>query len=260
MRDLRALRDLRGLRSHFAGGGGDADVALYIATAGITDVDEIAAITTAVAALKAGDLWDLSYLIYPLSPTSLAAAAVPLKAVAFTMSWLNTPSHAQAGITFNGTTSHGDTGWTANDEVDSNIDFGYTIRTSFSGSNPWAHGAAATDLTGARGFGGSVLFYNGNNNPVVGTISAAGTKIHTSSRRSATDHEGYINGVPDGVIVVSSTGLPALPEYLGGRNLASALANANAGTSSWLHYHKGLSDAEALEINNIIAAYSTSVR
>lgn len=263
MRDIRKIGAIRDIRSHFAGGGDalDPDVAIYIASASIVDQTEIDAINTAVLSMKSGTLWDASFVIYPLSPTSLAAAAVPLKGVSFTMTWFNTPVHSSAGITF-GSSRYGDTGFVVADEVVSSIDWGYTVRSNMVNANAHVNGAADANITGARNVLSVWRMYaNGGSPAVTAAVADTTIRIATASRRSATDLEAYIEGISAGTESASQSTLPVgLSEYLGGRNVASALTLPNAGISSWMHYHEGLSDSEALELKNIIQAYTTAAR
>ena len=97
----------------------DADTSVYLATASITDTTEQAAVNQLVLDLKgtgstpnSTDLWTDAAAFYPISPTSLSAAAYNLRdTTSFNMTWANSPTHASTGVTFNGSTQYGDTGF-----------------------------------------------------------------------------------------------------------------------------------------------------
>lgn len=90
--------------------GNDPDMLAYIATAGITDPTEIDAVAALVFALKAAGIWDKFLGLYPISPTSLAAAAVNLKNPALNITWVGAVTHAATGVSSNAVTKYGDTG------------------------------------------------------------------------------------------------------------------------------------------------------
>ena len=97
----------------------DADAQAYITAAGITDTTEQAAVNQLVLDLKgtgstpsSTDLWTDAAAFYPISPTSLSAAAYNLRdTTTFNMTWANSPTHASTGVTFDGLTQYGDTGF-----------------------------------------------------------------------------------------------------------------------------------------------------
>ena len=97
----------------------DADAVAYFTAAGITDTTEKDAANQLVLDLKgtgstpnSTDLWTDAAAFYPISPTSLSAAAYNLRdTTSFNMTWANSPTHASTGVTFDGSTQYGDTGF-----------------------------------------------------------------------------------------------------------------------------------------------------
>lgn len=239
----------------------DIDLAYFILDGNINSSTEASALIDLVAGMKAGTLWSKSYAIYPVSPTSLNAAALDLKGT-YPITWNNSPTHAATGVSFNGTTQYGDLGFDTNSLGDDN-DFGYTADASIpTPGSPWLNGAGGTTYTGFRNVGGNLLAYNGSNNPTNAspTFDPASGGVFTSNRTSSTSHKLWINGTEYDEITVANSSLPTINEFVGGRNVAGSLSNGGGSNFRTLAYHQGLTDSEVLELHNLINAYNTAVR
>lgn len=91
---------------------GDPDALAYISAAGITSPTQQTAIDNLVTSLKASGMWANLYAFYPLMGSSLTAMSYNLKNTAqYQITWANTPSIVSGGLSFNGTTQYGDTGF-----------------------------------------------------------------------------------------------------------------------------------------------------
>jgi hypothetical protein len=235
----------------------DIDLAYYIIKGGITDTTETEGLVDLVSGLKSSGLWAKSYAIYPISPTSLAAAALDLKGT-YGITWYNTPTHASTGVSGNGTTQYGDTGFNPSTQAAVG-NYGYTVSAGMVGSD-WANGSAGGGFfTGASGFTND-LVYNGPNSPISGNATSTTKRVITSSRRSTTDHEAYSNGVSVGSDATLATGLPNLSNYVLARNLAGSPSGYLAQEMNFYVEHQGLTDDEVSTLYDLITAYNTSVR
>jgi len=92
----------------------DADAALFISTAGITDATEQAAIIALVEELKTtAPLWDNGVALYPIVGGTQAKFAYNLvDPTAYEINWVNTLVVSDQGVKSNGTDSYGRTGIT----------------------------------------------------------------------------------------------------------------------------------------------------
>ena len=255
--------------SGFGGGGGgiDPNAQAYITAAGITDPTEQAAVNQLVLDLKGTgsttnntDIWGSSYAIYPLSPTSLAAAEYNLKAPTTNITWLNNPTHATTGITGNGVNAYGLTGYNPVSLGWDKSNAGLTYSGEYSeadyplGSlqNPKFFG-----IRNAAGFKGS---YVGSNSTAALAATTA-RNVATASRTSTTSNKMFINGVQIAENVNSE--LNDLPNV---NIMVLALANGAspfapfAGEIDFVALHTGLTNNQAKDLSDAITTYNTAVR
>ena len=246
----------------------DADAKTYIDDAGITNRIEIAAINQLVLDLKGtgsttnnNDLWTGMGAIYPVSPTSLTAAAFNLKdPTSFEITWYNSPTHATTGISGNGTTQYGDTGAVMGTILSDEDDSGMTYSGDYS-SGDFAMGTStstgrwAIRTTASKRYGYSGL----SSAPVSGGDAGAG--IYTIVRRSTTDKELYKNGASIATNTTSDTGsFPSTQNlYVLGRNNNGSAGNLFAGEIDFWAVHQSLTDNEAQDLYDAITTYNTAL-
>lgn len=240
----------------------DIDVAYYIIKGKITDATEAQAIIDLVAGMKAGTLWGKSYAIHPISPTSLSAAALDLKST-YDITWANTPTHASAGVTFNGSTQYGDTGFNQSVVIGATFSEALTLsRTqSAAGVDYYAGAASAAIPFGItqRNETTTTSAFDRNNGAPITVTDGAG--VWTHSRRANNDFEYYKDGVSQGTNTTTATlGAPNANLFYGCFNNNGTPSIFAAYTLSFGVITSGLTDAEALELYNIINAYNTAVR
>lgn len=244
----------------------DADAKTYIDDAGITNRTEIAAVNQLVLDLKGtgsttnnNNIWASMNAIYPVSPTSLAAAAYNLKdSATFPITWANSPTHASTGIKGGGT-SYGDTGYDANSEGMSNNDFGITYSGVYSGGD-YAMGVLGGGVYFAiRNTSNNKIFYGGSSsNPALG--GDATRSVTTAIRSSNISREIFKNGVSNGTNTTSDTGtLPALNIYVLALNNSGSPAGSFAKETDFYAVHTALTDGEVVDLYDAITTYNANV-
>ena len=181
----------------------DPDVTAYIAAASIVDATEIAAVNQLFLDLKGTgsttnntNIYSKFYALYPISPTSLAAASInAVNPSVYDITWINPPIFSPTGIKGNGTNIYGSTNFIPNASGASENNFGITLDIATGsgggvdfGSNSYIHLAMLnptyTYILGSLGAS------------VSGTANALG--VRTMVRRSANDMEAYLNGSTEG--------------------------------------------------------------
>ena len=271
---------ISGKVSGFGGGGGgiDPNAQAYITAAGITDATEQAAVNQLVLDLKGigstpsgTDLWTDAAAFYPISPTSLSAATYNLRdTTSFNMTWANSPTHGYTGVTFNGSTQYGDTGFNPNVETLAN-DYDITLGMQIVNASITAVGLmSAVVSTGSRT---QMLLINGNlyqdiHNTGGGrwVTSTGGTyegrMIVSADRIANGGRTNYLNGTSLGTKVSESSGTPVnLSLFVGAQNNGSGGQNFTAIEMRFgLIIPKGLDATAVTDLDDAIARYSTAVR
>ena len=251
--------------AHLPYNGSDADANAYINAAEITDLSEIAAIEQLFSDLKGtgsttnnSNIYSKFVALYPMSPTSLAAAAVnAVNPSTYDYTWFNSPTHSASGVSFNGSTQYGDSGMIPSANF-TDYDFAQTL--SFSSAN-YNNGYP----TGA--VGGNVLTRFRNTprfeNQVGGitlTDSGANNGVYIGSTRSTTDSELYFNGVSQASSGATTSASPStLSLYLGGFNSSGTMAGPANFTCDFNAYSTGLTDNEAQDLYDAINTYNTAL-
>jgi len=240
----------------------------YIAAAGITDTTEKDAVNQLVLDLKGTgsttnntDVWIDSYAVYPLSPTSLSAAAFNLKQPTQNITWFNSPIHSINGVRGNGTNMYGDTNWNPTTEsVDTN-NSGLTYSGDYSDADYPMGVAGGGRYLALRTRSGSRISYIGTTASQA-TYTNAG-RVTTSSRTAEFEHKIYKDGVfaasnlatSSGGSTAANTSIFILGVSANGN--PSALFN---GEIDFAAAHKGLSANQAQDLYDAITTYNTAVR
>jgi len=245
----------------------DADAEAYFIAAEIPNATEQIAANQLVLDLKGTgsttnntDVWGSSYAIYPLSPTSLAAAEYNLKAPTTNITWLNNPTHATTGITGNGVNAYGLTGYNPVSLGWDKSNAGLTYSGEFS-NNDYAMGSLQSPkFFGIRTALGFKYSYIGSS--ATGALAATTARnVATASRTSTTSNKMFINGVQIAENINSE--LNDLPNV---NIMVLALANgaspfaAFAGEIDFAALHTGLTNNQAKDLSDAITTYNTAVR
>ena len=249
----------------------DSDALAYIEAAGITDRVECAAVNQLVKDLKGTgsttnntDVWTDSDVIYPLSPTSLDAAAFNLKdPSAFEITWFNTPTHSTTGITGNGTTQYANTGYNHITEGASINNMGFTYSGDYKDFDR-AMGAVNTGQSPNSYFELSCTaaarnFYGGQNGNQA-SFSATARGVSTGVRSAADNRVVYFDGVAGTANTTTDTAaFPNLDIFLLSRNVNGSPAAYFAGEVDFYALHKALTANQAQDLYDAITTYNRTV-
>lgn len=255
----------------------DPDAEAYFTAAGITDPTEKAAVNQLVLDLKGTgstpngtDLWTDAAAFYPISPTSLSAAAYNLRdTTSFNMTWANSPTHASTGVTFNGSTQYGDTGFNPNVETLAN-GYDITLGAQIVNASVTAVGLMSAVLSTSSRTG--MLLISGNiyqdiHNTAGGRLitSAGGTlqgrMIVSADRIANGGRANYLNGTSLGTASTESQGIPVnLSLWVGAQNNGSGGQNFTAIEMRFgLIIPKGLNATAVADLDDAIVRYSTAL-
>lgn len=254
-------------------GGFDPDAQAFITAAGITGETQQAAINQLVLDLKGTgsttnntDVWNDLYALYPFCPIdgstqTLAGYSYNLVNTAtFQVTWFNSPSIDSAGVTFNGSNQYGDTGFDISTDFLSGMDSGMTLSkvselSSGNGSYMGGFDGSTKIFQLVEAFGDEIGACNGFANVSFGSFI---NNINTIVRRSATELEGYEDGVSIGTnntnVGTPSSGTANIS--LGGRS-GSFLKNCKIGGGSAIH--KGLPSNQVVDLYDSIEKFNTAL-
>lgn len=240
----------------------------FIAAASIVDATEIAALEQLeLDLLGTGsttnntDVMSKLIAFYPVSPTSLAAAAYNfVDPTTYQITWYNSPTHSATGIQGDRATAYGDTG--LDYSILSNADCGLVSRGTMTGAdssigatNGGVNGFYLRELTGTGYIAGT--FTNRAE-----TATKVSPELYIGTSRADNDREVFMNGVS------SATNTASDPStFSSGINITLLAVNQN-GT---LNYHQGTLDIstwaitlglttnEAIDLTDAIETYNANV-
>ena len=250
-----------------SGSGYDPDAEAYFTAASITDTTEKDAVNQLVLDLKGtgsttnnNNIWTGMNTIYPVSPTSLAAAAFNLKdPTSYEITWYNSPTHATTGITGNTTSMYGDTGYNPNTEGMSNNNFGITQSGEYSGGDYAMGTYDGTGLFGIRNTSSKKIFYAGS------TSNSAGggdtTRSVTTGIRNANDsREVFKNGTSNATNTTTDTEtLPSFNVFVLALNNSGSSAGYYAAEADFYAIHTALTAGEVQDLYDSITTYNANV-
>mgnify|MGYP003631735419 CR=1 FL=1 len=215
-----------------AGSAYDADAEAFFTASGITDTTTKDAVNQFVLDTKGGasstttnqsDLWTKAVAIWPMvqgnSATPAVAHAQDLKTT-FDLTFINAPTFATTGITFNGTTQYAQTG--------------LNVATSLSTHDVTLCACSNVDLTGNRTFMGArdasvnileisniggteQLYFRCYDNPNANAVSVSNGVV-VGTARSSTDFELYRNGTSIDTGTTSTKTPPSIEMYIACQN------------------------------------------
>ena len=255
----------------------DPDAVAYFTAAGITDTAEKDAVNQLVLNLKGTgstpsgtDLWTDAAAFYPISPTSLAASAYNLRdTTSLNMTWANSPTHASTGVTFDGATQYGDTGFNPSTASLAN---GYDITLGVQIVNASVTALRLMSAVVSTGSRTQMLLNSGNiyqdiHNTTGGRLvtSAGGTyqgrMIVSADRIANGGRANYLNATSLGTKLSESSGTPVnLTLWTGAENNGSGGSNFSAFELAFgLIIPKGLNATAVADLDDAIVRYSTAL-
>lgn len=237
----------------------DPDAYNFIDAAGITDATQQAAISNLVINLKGAGLWTLLEAAYPLVGGSAFAHSWNLKNPStYRVSWVGGMTHSSLGVIGNGS-GYGNTTFRPTSLPQNSIHVGVYTRNTFSAGS--RHISGLDRNTGIVYFDALSWFESlptsapyahlnsGNTAVTPGGINRTTIGSIMLNRRDSTTVRGYVQGISTGT---------------GGSNSVGVYSNVLifAGTDatySFAHIGAGLTDAQAISLQNIIQTYQTAL-
>jgi hypothetical protein len=257
-----------------AGSAYDADAAAFFTAYSITDTTEKDALNTFVLALKTGpinasNLWTDVFsggAVYPISPTSLAAAAGNLmNPGTFDLTWVNTPTHATTGVTFNGTTQYGRTGYIPSTHGTTNnlhISSYLKNNTAVNGASIGVYDVnslSRVSLAPRFGDGNSYsVCYSLTNMLVAGAGDSSG--LATMTRIASNDLRLFRFATQKGVQTAAVSGtIPTKELYVAALNSDGTSGFFISNEARLFSIGKGMTTAQVQDWNSAVQTYQTNV-
>jgi hypothetical protein len=247
------------------------DASAYIIAAGITDPTEQAAATQFVLDLSGRgsttnntNQWSKHYALYPMSPTTLNAAAYNIKdPTEYKITWYNNPTHSLNGVSGNGVDQYGDTNFNlANDTASLNISIGAWI----SANNTLAQADMGAQNSSSPNSGAMLFPYNAGTHDAstVGEYTGGTTPMSTDRddfmlvQNNGTNLQKFRNGVsyynaPQALGTADSNNT-----FILARNLNGANALSSKGTS-FNNISEHLTQNEITDLYDAMNTYNVSM-
>ena len=248
----------------------DPDAVAYFTAASITDVTEKDAVNQLVLDLKGtgsttnnSDVWTDMLAFYPISPTSLAAAAYNLiDPTLYEIDWKNSPTHSTEGIEFDGTAQYGDTGLkpsTVMTSQDTSIGWKGVPDTGATMSSMGSIVTTSQRLQLLRT--ASAVTGRSYRTGTTYQVSASGTRNYshyTMSQRGASDVELYEDGVSVDTGLGGGT-LPNINIFFGAQNNAGSPTNYWDGEMTFGFAGNGLITNQVVDMYDAVVKYNRTV-
>lgn len=240
-----------------------APVAAYIAAAGITNPTEKTAVTNLYNSLVSAGVYSRFDRLQPISPSSLSAAAFDLVTATATITWVNSPTDAASGVTFDGATQYGLDVQTmdqypiyglANDQGSAGI---YVTGTGSGSGIRQLMGAGALNGFQRSGTGNMNLnLKSGGQSP--GVLFSTG--FWAANKFTSSNFSMYKNGSLIGNSSVPSSGTaPAIQMAWGCLNTGGNFIRFLSETIAFGYVGGSFTDAEQAQISTIVNAYQTAL-
>lgn len=263
----------------------DADAEAFFTAAGITDTTEKNAVNQLVLDFKGGtgcltpsstDLWTNAAAIWPVSPTSLAAAAYNLRDTAlFKYTWFNSPTHASTGVTFNGSTQYGDTNLSPSSLTLANsYDMTLCVQMANGDANTLGmlagrYGSSTTQRTQMLISSGNFLqdIHSAGSARLTTSTSGIynGRFVATADRIADGGKANYLNGSSLGTLSSQNDGTPYTYNlFTGAQNAQNSATPSPTGYSDFEYrfgciLKEGLNSTEVADLDDAIVRYSTAL-
>jgi hypothetical protein len=246
----------------------DADAEAFITAAVITDATQKSAIRQLVRDLKAASLWTKMHAIYPFVGGSSSSHSYNLKNTAtFQITWNGTVTHNANGITPNGTTGWGDTGYNPNTSAtttDAHIAaYSRTSSTAASAEMGVTTSAAVyvalwCKYTDNKAYGD--MWKTAAATDEIGVTVTVSQGLFTCTRRSTTDMELYQNGTSLGNS--TGTGVGTRPNGnlgIGCLRSSGSVASPSSRNLAFASIGAGLSDSDVSNYYTAVQAFQTTL-
>jgi hypothetical protein len=263
----------------------DPDAEAYFTAAGITDTTEKDAVNQLVLDFKGGagcltpsstDLWTNAAAIWGISPTSLAAAAYNLRdTTSFNYTWINSPTHASTGVSFDGSVQYGDTNLAPSSLTLANS-YDITLCVQIANGDASSVGLLAGRFGTASGQRTQMMLISGSLYQDIHaggtarlTTSTSGTYngrfVTTADRVANGGKANYLNGSSLGTLNAQDNGTPYTYNIYTGAQNAQNSGTPSVANASDFEYRfgcvlkKGLISTEVADLDDAIVRYSTAL-
>jgi hypothetical protein len=244
----------------------DADAQAFIVAAAITDNTQKNAINNLVINLKAAGIWSKMKAIYPMVGGTASSHKWNLKdprdldaafRLTFTGGWI----HASTGAKPNGTNAYADTFLTPSVSLSQNsTHVSYYTRTNSNNTeveigSSTANNAADNKIVLEIRTSG-VSYYNVNAQATyISHVDSDSRSLYIANRTASNVVNGWKNGTSLATGTVPSTGLSTAKIYLGAFNQNITTAFYSVKECSFASIGDGLTDNEAIVLNQIVEGY-----
>lgn len=239
----------------------DADANAFLSATGISDTTTVNAVCALVIALKNAGIWTLMDVIYPFVGGTSVTNSYNLKnPAAFRITWHPTVTFNSAGVTGDGVSGFGDTGYNP-----TAVGGNYTLNSASLGfyTNPAGNGWFLSASNGASsisrvGFLTGVATMQGLNSAAVFSTGPALVKgMYVATRTDAATGVFYQPGQTNNDNS-ASTLLPTNNYFLLADNTNGVAGGFNAGTLSLATIGAGLNATQAAALQAAATAFNTS--
>jgi hypothetical protein len=233
----------------------DADAFAFVEAAGIVDATQQTAINNLVVSLKGAGLWTLLRAAYPLvGGTAYSHKVNLINPSTYPVLWNGGVIHTSLGVVGDGS-GYGNTQFVPTALPQDSIHIGVYAQSGASSNGQ--HIGGLTRFTGGIYFeglqwlGGSLYAHinNANNGGGPSGLLLTSKGAIILNRRDSGNVRGYVQGATAGTSGFVSTGIYTNVLIFG----------RNAATYSFAHIGEGLTDAQAISLQNIIQTFQTTL-
>jgi hypothetical protein len=239
----------------------DADITAFLTATGIEDEDQIFAITYLVTQLKQNGLWNKMHAIYPFVGGTASRHSINLKNPnQYKITWSPTGvTHDANGITGNGVSGYGDTGYIIAPIYKDNFHMSAYVRNDVVAGAKCAIGGSSNDsytqllpyLTGG-------LFQGSINQNVTSNVNNSSSKgYYLSCRLDSTHIRGNKNAIALINGTVNSTTVSGLKLYILSRNISGAIGYFSDYNLSIASIGESFTDSESLLMYSLVQQFQT---
>lgn len=244
------------------GGGSDADADAFFAASGLTDGGEQFALTQFVIDLKGFGLWSLINVLYPFRGADATIASFNLKdPTQFQITWAGGPTFSVNGLTGNGASAYGDTGFSGDSaglNNDSSI-FNYTRDNSQSSALDIGAYNGASDLWGINPRTPSDLAdafqYHFSTDGFIAVSNSDSRGLFMGSRVDSSHAKLYKNGSSIGTDTTTAFPIPATSLLILSHN-GSVVSSRNLALAGAGH---AFNDTQAANFYTAVQNYMTTL-
>ena len=260
------VNTLSGFGRFSAGGGYDADAEAFFTAAGITDdtqKDAVNQLVLDIKAISSGDVWTNKLkAIYPLVGGSSSTHAVNLRNPGtHDITWSGTVTHDSNGITPNGTTGYGDTGF--NQSTHGAEDDEHVSIYSRTNANITACDIGATNGSGngsqIRSREGGSRYAKCQDSSFNGTANSDSLGYFSINRTASTGYRFRQNATNTAITQASDQAPVSTTFHVGARNTNGTAGAFSSRNFAWCAIGRGLTESEDGDLRTAVETYQDAL-